>query len=94
MTEEGHHRNLVLETLHNTKLPSYAVWTHDDIERIDVFTNLEWWEGTQKAFIKKNTKNPEIKKIITQWSNYYKYMIDHPKEYCSKRMPDYLYCDI
>ena len=57
MTEEGHHRNLVIETLHNTKLPSYAVWTHDDIERIDVFTNLEWWEGAQKTFIKKNTKN-------------------------------------
>jgi len=94
MTVEGRDRNLVLETIHNTKLPSYAVWTQDDIERIDVFTNLEWWEGIEKTFIKKSIENSQIKKIITKWIHYYKYMIDHPKEYCSKRMAFHLDCDI
>lgn len=94
MTVEGRDRNLVLETLHNTKLPSYAVWTQDDIEQIDVFTNLEWWEGIEKTFIKKSTENPQIKKIITKWIHYYNNIIVNPQEYCSKRMPDYLSCDI
>jgi len=94
MSTEAVDRNNALQFIHNVKLPSYAVWDPDSIMDTMQTINLDWWININKIYIKKNTKNDTVKNNIRKWIEYYKNIIEHPNEYCSKRMGDYLNCDI
>ena len=91
MNHEFMERNYVLETVHNTKLPSYALWDADSIHPYDITTNINWWERIVP--LNKN-KHQRVTTIINKWLHYYKNFEERATEYCSKRMGDVLSCDI
>lgn len=90
MNNEAFDRNFVLETIHNTKLPSISVWDVDSIYDYSPHANLQWWVDINKVYLNKKKKNSDIQKIIYEWRNYY----ERATEYCSKRFGNYLDCDI
>jgi len=94
MVPESLARNHVLQTIHQVKLPSYSVWTHDAIEEHGVQENFTWWETVHKTFKNKNLDDEDVLKIINKWKNYYENSLLKPDEYCSKRQGFYLDCDI
>ena len=94
MSTEAVDRNNALQFIHKVRLPSYAVWVPDNIIDTSYNINLDWWINIGKIYIKKNINNDSVKNNIKKWIEYYKNIIERPNEYCSKRIGDYLNCDI
>lgn len=94
MSNESINRNYALRTIHDTDLPSYCVWDGDSIMDVSHKENLDWWIETNRLFTNTKIKDTTLTKIINKWTHHYKNLIEHPNEYCSKRQPYYLDCDI
>lgn len=90
---EAECRNSILYLNHG-KIPSYSLWTDQDIEKESIETRLDWWTYFE------NSKNDQIKSTVSYWITLIKKQISQKKnkiitqEYCSKRMGDELVCDI
>ena len=103
MSTEAIDRNGALEFIHSTKLPSYAVWDNDSISKLSRADNYEWWVSTQTQYHKSSSSSAEapiadlVNVVILKWIRYYAEPArekDPEQEYCSKRQPYYLNCDI
>jgi hypothetical protein len=90
---EAESRNSILDSNHG-KIPSYSLWTDQDIEKESIETRLDWWTYFEKS------KNDQIKSTVSYWITLIKKQLSQKKnkistqEYCSKRMGDELVCDI
>ena len=68
---EAFDRNHSLELIHNTRLPSYALWTDDDVAIETQFIKLTWWKDVGKEYETNKCKNDEVYRSILKWINYY-----------------------
>lgn len=90
---ESECRNSILYLNHG-KMPSYSLWTNEDIEKESIETRLNWWT------VMKGVQNDQIKSTVLHWITLIKKQTSQKKnkisthEYCSKRMGDELVCDI
>ena len=94
MNNEAFARNYVVQAIHNTKLPSYCVWDQESIEDSSKGINFNWWVSIDKMYMRKKNKVTDLADIINKWKQHYRHEEEPPAEYCSKRMGDYLSCDI
>lgn len=94
MTTEAFDRNQAIQNIHNSKLPSYCIWDQDSIMDNSDIINFEWWKSIEQVFLNKKINDDALKNIINKWKQYYYNIPVVPDEYCSKRMGDYLSCDI
>ena len=74
-------RNFILQMVHNTKLPSYSVWTEDDIYYKSFPENKQWWVKMSSICEQKELTDENILETIKKWI----YIYTLPNEYCSKR---------
>ena len=68
---EAFDRNHSLELIHNTRLPSYALWGDDDVIRETQAIRLTWWKDVVKEYETNKCKNDEVYRTILKWINYY-----------------------
>lgn len=71
-TMESYDRNTVLEKIHNTKLPSYALWDEDDIGKESYKTKQDWWKEVEKEYLDNSCNDNSVYGIIVKWLAYYK----------------------
>ena len=69
---ESYDRNTVLEKIHNTKLPSYALWGEYDIEKESNTIKQNWWKMEKQEYLDNDCKDALIYAIIIKWLDYYK----------------------
>tara|TARA_B110001469_G_C9416380_1_gene212677 strand:- start:175 stop:390 length:216 start_codon:yes stop_codon:yes gene_type:complete len=69
---ESYDRNSVLEKIYDTKLPSYALWTEDDIGKEDNSTKKNWWKEMEKEYLDNSCQDKSVSDIIVKWLVYYK----------------------
>ena len=69
---ESYDRNTVLEKIHKTKLPSYALWSEYDIEKESNTTNQNWWKEVKNEYLKNSCKDTLVYDSIVKWFVYYK----------------------
>jgi hypothetical protein len=70
-TNESYDRNHSLEIIHNTKLPSYALWGENDIVKEKDTTRLKWWEDVEKEYSDNGCKDLDIYGRILHWLAHY-----------------------
>ena len=68
---EAFDRNHSLELIHNTRLPSYALWGDDDVGKETQSIKLTWWKDVGKEYETNKCKNDEVYRTILKWINYY-----------------------
>ena len=69
---ESYYRNNVLETIHKTKLPSYALWSEDDIVKQSYRIKQNWWKDIEQEYRDNDCNNNLLYGIIMKWRGYYK----------------------
>lgn len=85
--EEANARNYIL-TIQHKRLPSYCLWMDIDIKKETIKNRLNWWKTIEKG-------NKEKNEVISKWINYLENSNARKiNEFCSKRNPNELYCDI
>ena len=67
---ESYDRNNVLEKIHNTTLPSYALWGEYDIEKEHNSTKKNWWKEVKKEY-DNSCQDKSVSDIIVKWIAYY-----------------------
>ena len=68
---ESYDRNHSLEIIHNTKLPSYALWGENDIVKEKDTIRLKWWEDVEKEYSDNECKDLDICRRILHWLAHY-----------------------
>ena len=68
---EAFERNHSLELIHNTRLPSYALWEDRDVDKETHAVKLTWWKDVQKEYETNKCKNEEVYNTILKWIKYY-----------------------
>lgn len=77
---EAYTRNQTLINLHG-KLPSYAIWTEEDLCYMSDPEKRQWWCEVEKVRISTDNKDEDLKKTIKKWIDIYTPI----NEYCGKR---------
>ena len=93
-SNEAFDRNQTLQTIHNTKLPSYSLWDNDSIEDTLFSMNGNWWKAIHQIYLKKKIADKPTTQTILKWIKFYDGTEEPLDEYCSKRNGHYLDCDI
>jgi len=78
---ESRDRNFIIQKVHNVRLPSYGVWTEDDLYRVSFPIKKKWWEDMDTICKKKGIEDLDIKHTIRKWIEIF--TLDN--EYCPKR---------
>ena len=68
---EAFDRNHSIELIHNTRLPSYALWGDDDVSKEKQSIKLTWWKDVGKEYETNKCKNDEVYRTILKWINFY-----------------------
>ena len=75
---ESYFRNKVLIYNHN-KIPSYALWDPETIEKESLDSRYKWWCISAEEIIN-NCNNNEILEICKKWKNFLALNINKKKE--------------
>ena len=67
MNEESYHRNYVLQSIHNTILPSYCLWDNVSIKKETIDIRLNWWT----EILESSHNDKDIINISNYWINVY-----------------------
>ena len=68
---EAFDRNHSLELIHNTRLPSYALWRDDDVVKETQAIKLAWWKDILKEYETNKSNKDFVYRTILKWINYY-----------------------
>ena len=109
-TYEALMRTQILMFIHNTKLPSYCIWTDEDINKETTDQRMDWWRNMIKEANESNFEVDKYNTGVWPFVSLRQYAIKWIKElkkeknkniiqtslneYCSKRMGWDLSCDI